>query len=57
MTDPRRKDRQAGQGRRTEAAAVRFDVVRLPSGMYAHRTSKVVIPVTAPKERRSAGVL
>jgi hypothetical protein len=34
---------------RMEATVVRFDAVRLPSGLYTHRTSKVVIPVRVPE--------
>ena len=48
MTEPQRPPK-GPKGALADADAVRFEVVRLPSGMYTHRTAKVVIP--APKKR------
>ena len=51
MPDPRsggEAKRKQGEKKRLEIAVVRFDSVRLPSGMFTHRTAKVIIP-TGPK--------
>jgi hypothetical protein len=53
MTDPRSgggKQEEEGKEKkeRLDIAVVRFDSVRLPSGMFTHRTAKIVIPAEKP---------
>lgn len=46
MTEPRRsRPVEKRVRRRLEAEVIRFEVVRRPSGLYMHRTCKVIIPV------------
>jgi hypothetical protein len=44
----KRADEPRSRGR-MEVTVVRFDAIRLPSGLYTHRTTKVVIPVPEPQ--------
>ena len=48
MPDPRSGgDPQPKQDKeRLDIEVVRFDSVRLPSGMFTHRTAKVIIPAS-----------
>ena len=55
MPDPRnggKAKRKRSRKERLDIAVVRFDSVRLPSGMYTHRTAKVIIPASRKRPSR-----